>query len=277
MGRHRRRWRTGGHDGGGNGREKRSQGDSHREERIARQKIAHHGRWQVQCRQNSEFDTRKFLEKFKGNGKFLFSAFSQWSVQETLDFFHEHGVATKVENELRTFPVSNSAQSVWNVLAEYLKKNKVTIRSNSPVAGIMRDGGKITGVMLENKKPVRGRSIIIATGGTSRPETGSTGDGYAWLKNIGHTIVEPTPSLVPLAMKDPWIKRLAGVKLNDIKITVFQNNEKQNVLRGKILFTHVGVSGPTILNMSKDIGELLKIRRGHARARSFAHRGFREA
>ena len=207
---------------------------------------------------NSEFDTRKFLEKFKGNGKFLFSAFSQWSVQETLDFFHEHGVATKVENELRTFPVSNSAQSVWNVLAEYLKKNKVTIRSNSPVAGIMRDGGKITGVMLENKKPVRGRSIIIATGGTSRPETGSTGDGYAWLKNIGHTIVEPTPSLVPLAMKDPWIKRLAGVKLNDIKITVFQNNEKQNVLRGKILFTHVGVSGPTILNMSKDIGELLK-------------------
>lgn len=207
---------------------------------------------------NSEFDTRKLLEKFKENGKFLFSAFSQWGVKESLDFFHSRGMETKVENELRTFPVSDSAQTVLDVLEVNMRKNKVSLLPNSRVIEIVREDGKITGVKLENKKIIRGRSVIIATGGTSRPETGSTGDGYLWLKNIGHTIVEPTPSLVPVALKDRWVKKLAGVSLTDIKITVLQNNEKKNIVKGKILFTHVGVSGPTILNMSKGIGELLK-------------------
>ncbi|MES3006019.1 MAG: NAD(P)/FAD-dependent oxidoreductase [Patescibacteria group bacterium] len=207
---------------------------------------------------NSEFDDRKLLEKFKENGKFLFSAFSQWSVKETLDFFHLRGMNTKVENELRTFPVSNSAESVWNVLVENMKKYSVEVLSNSPVVEIVSENEAIVGIKLKNRKVIRGHSIIIATGGTSRPETGSTGDAYAWLKNIGHTVLEPTPSLVPIAVKDIWVKRLAGVSLTDIKISVFQNNEKQSVQKGKILFTHVGVSGPTILNMSKDVGELLK-------------------
>ncbi len=207
---------------------------------------------------NAELDTRKLLAKFKDKGKFLFSTFSQWGVKETLDFFHLRKMDTKVENELRVFPVSNSAQSVWNVLVENTKKYGVTGLSDSPVAGIVREEGVLVGVKLKNKKVIRGRSLVVATGGTSRPETGSTGDGYAWLKSIGHTIVEPTPSLVPIALKDKWIKKLAGVSLSGIKITILQNNEKQSVAKGKILFTHVGVSGPTILNMSKDIGELLK-------------------
>ncbi|MFH1192787.1 MAG: aminoacetone oxidase family FAD-binding enzyme [Candidatus Jorgensenbacteria bacterium] len=207
---------------------------------------------------NAEFDTRKLLEKFKGDGKFLFSAFSRWSVKETLNFFHERGMATKVEGELRAFPASNSAQSVLDVLAGYMKKHNVTVLSDSGVTAIVREGGALTGVRLKNKKVLRGRSIIIATGGTSRPETGSTGDGFTWLKNIGHTVIEPAPSLVPVAIKDAWVKKLAGTSLADIKITVFQNDVKQGAAKGKILFTHVGVSGPTILNMSKDIGELLK-------------------
>lgn len=207
---------------------------------------------------NSEFNTRKLLEKFKENGKFLFSAFSQHSVKETLDFFHERGMDTKVEKELRTFPISNSAQSVWDVLMADIKKHKVEILSNSPVTEIVKEENSIVGVKLKNKKIIRGRAIVIATGGTSRPETGSTGDGYLWLKKIGHTVIEPTPSLVPIALKDDWVKRLAGVSIPDIKITIFQNNEKQGVSKGKILFTHVGISGPTVLNMSRDVGELIK-------------------
>lgn len=207
---------------------------------------------------NSEFDDRKFLEKFKEAGKFLFSAFSQWSVKETLEFFHTNGMETKVEKELRTFPISNSAQSVWDVLVENLKKHNVTVLSNSPVVDIVIENKKVTGVKLKNKKVISGKSIIIATGGISRPETGSTGDAYKWLKDIGHTVIEPTPSLVPVALKDTWVNRLAGVSLTDIKLTTFQNDEKQDVVKGKILFTHVGISGPTVLNMSKDIGELLK-------------------
>jgi predicted Rossmann fold flavoprotein len=207
---------------------------------------------------NAEFDNRTFLEKLKGDGKFLFSTFSQWSVKETLDFFHAHGMKTKIENELRVFPVSDSARSVWDVLVNNLEQHRVKVFSNAPVIGIVREKNALTGVMLANKKVIHGRSIILATGGTSRPETGSTGDGYVWLKDIGHTIVEPVPSLVPIAMKDAWVKRLAGVKLSDIKITVFQNGQKQSAAKGKILFTHVGISGPTVLNMSKDVGELLK-------------------
>lgn len=207
---------------------------------------------------NSEFDTRKFLEKFKENGKFLFSAFSQYGVQDALAFFHSHNMDTKVEKELRTFPVSNKAQSVWDVLVSYMNKHNVTIQTQSEVTGIEIHENRATGVILKNKTVIYGKSIVIATGGTSRPETGSTGDGYMWLKKIGHTIIEPTPSLVPIATKDSWVQKLAGVSIPDVKITLLQNNEKQGTVKGKILFTHVGLSGPTILNMSKDVGELLK-------------------
>jgi len=207
---------------------------------------------------NAELDTRKLLSKFKDSDKFLFSAFSQWSVKETLDFFHKNNVETKIENELRVFPVSNSAQSVWDVLVDNLKKNNVTILSNSPVVDLIKENKKVTGIKIKNGEEIRSHSIIIATGGTSRPETGSTGDAYKWLRDIGHTVIDPTPSLVPVAIKDKWIKKLAGVTLPEVKITTFQNDKKQNSVKGKILFTHVGISGPTILNMSKDIGELLK-------------------
>jgi len=207
---------------------------------------------------NSELDTRKLLAKFKRDGKFLFSAFSKWAVTETLDFFHSRGMDTKVERELRVFPKSDSAQSVLDVLAKYLGENNVTVLCNSPVVQVVRESEALVGVKLKNKKVIQGRSIIIATGGTSRPETGSTGDGYEWLKSIGHKVIEPTPSLVPIAIKDKWIKKLAGVSIPEVKLAIFQNNENQGSLNGKILFTHVGVSGPTILNMSKDVGELLK-------------------
>ena len=207
---------------------------------------------------NSEPDTHKLLSKFKDRGKYLFSPFSEWGVKETLNFFHKNGVETKIEEGQRVFPVSNSAQSVWNVLVEYMKQYRVKVISNSPVVEIVKKGNVLVGVKLKNKEVIRCKAIVVATGGTSRPDTGSTGDGYAWLEKLGHTVVEPTPSLVPIALKDAWIKRLAGVRLDDIKITILQNGERQGIAKGKILFTHVGVSGPTILNMGKDVGELLK-------------------
>lgn len=206
---------------------------------------------------NAEFDNRKLLSKFKDNGKFLFSPFSEWDVQDTLDFFNKRGMPTKTEKEQRVFPVSDKAQSVWDVLVKYIKDNKVTILSNSSVTDFVLEDKKIIGVKIK-KDIVIGKSFVLATGGTSRPETGSTGDGFKWLKKIGHTVIEPIPSLVPISTKDSWVKRLAGVSLDNIKLTITQNNEKQNTLKGKILFTHFGISGPTVLNMSKDVGELLK-------------------
>lgn len=206
---------------------------------------------------NAQPDTRLFLEKFRRNGKFLFSAFSQWSVKESLDFFNSRGMRTKVENELRAFPASNTAQSVWDVLVGYLSEQKVTVRSNSPVVALVQEEGVLVGVELKNKKVVRAKKIIIATGGTSRPETGATGDAYAWLKSIGHEVVVPTPSLVPVATREGWVKKLAGVSMA-AKVVVLQSGIKQQEAKGKLLFTHVGLSGPLILNMSRDIGELLQ-------------------
>lgn len=207
---------------------------------------------------NAEFDTRKLLAKFKDADKFLFSAFSQWDAQKTIDFFHLRNTLTKIEKEQRVFPISDKAKSVWDTLVAYIGKNNVEVLSNSTVAEILVAEKIVTGVKLKNSKTILARSVVIATGGTSRPETGSTGDGYGWLRKIGHTVTDPTPSLVPIALKDAWVKKLSGVSLTDIKLTTFQNGEKQETKKGKILFTHVGVSGPTVLNMSKDIGELLK-------------------
>ncbi|MDQ2933257.1 MAG: NAD(P)/FAD-dependent oxidoreductase [bacterium] len=211
---------------------------------------------------NAEFDDRVLLAKFKDNDKFLFSAFSQYSVKEALDFFNSRKMETKVEAEKRVFPTSNSAQSVWNVLHDYLKASNVTIRSKAEVVGFIEDNTvkpkQIKSVQLKNGEQIFAKSFVLATGGKSRPETGSTGEGFDWLKQIGHTVVESDAALVPVKIKDAWVKQLQGVTLPSVKITLFQNETKQLVKKGKILFTHFGVSGPTILNMSKDIGELLK-------------------
>ena len=222
---------------------------------------------------NAEFDVRKLLAKFKDSDKFLFSAFSKWAVKETIDFFQDRGMQTKIEAGQRVFPASDSAQSVWDVLVEYMRSGKVTVRSNAPVVGFVKKEitaetaensanekiiGGIEAVELKNGELIYAKSFVLATGGKSRPETGSTGDGFTWLKKLGHTVSEPAASLVPIATPNEWVKRLQGISLENVKITVLQNNQKQAVKKGKILFTHFGLTGPTILNMSKDIGELLK-------------------
>jgi hypothetical protein len=139
-----------------------------------------------------------------------------------------------------------------------MKESGVFVLSNSPVGGFTRRAGVIESARLKNGKNVRARACVLATGGKARPETGSTGDGFAWLKNMGHTVIESDAALVPISIKDSWVKRLQGVNLSEIKIIIFQNGIKQGVRKGKILFTHFGVSGPMILNASREIGELLK-------------------
>jgi predicted Rossmann fold flavoprotein len=215
---------------------------------------------------NNEPDTKKLLTKFKDSGKFLSSPFSRWSVQESLEFFHTRNMPTKVEAEQRVFPASNTAQSVWDVLVGYLKEHQVTVISNVTVMKlhknekIQNSAGLTCGIKsaeLKDGRMIHAKSFILATGGTSHPETGSTGDGYAWLRTLGHTVIDASAALVPIALKAP-VKDAAGVALARAKITLFQNDIKQAQGIGKILFTHVGLSGPGILNMSREIGELLK-------------------
>lgn len=208
---------------------------------------------------NNKPDIRVMLAKYKESDKFLFSAFSQFAVADTLQFFNARGMAIKEEPEGRMFPVSNSAKSVWDVLVEYMKKTGVAVETNKNVVGVTID--KQTDeviIALADKSVIRSRKCIVATGGTSRPETGSTGEGFKWLKKLGHTIVKNDVALVPIALKDVWAKKLAGLSLQDIKLTTFQDDVKQKAYKGKLLFTHVGISGPTVLNMSRDVGKLLE-------------------
>lgn len=229
---------------------------------------------------NAEPDIRKLLARFRGSDQYLFSAFSQWGVAETFDFFHKNNMPTKIEALQRAFPASEKAQSVWDVLVDYMGRGKVTVISDTTVTGFETSPAQtqksaeknlaaagnstptITAVSTRTRgkgaSEIVGKTFILATGGISRPETGSTGDGYVWLRALGHNVIEPRASLVPVAVKEAWIKRVAGVSLPNAKVTFFQNNVKQDSKRGKILFTHVGLSGPLILNMSNDIGESLK-------------------
>lgn len=208
---------------------------------------------------NNKTEVRTMLEKYKGNDQFLFSAFSQFSVADALAFFHGRGMPTKEENEGRVFPVSDSARSVWDVLVQYMKEGGVKVQTGAEVAGLSIDqaNGQVV-VRLKNKQEIVGKTCIVATGGTSRPETGSTGEGFKWLKKLGHTVIENDFALVPVALSDAWAKKIGGVTLKDIKLTSVQNGQRQGSVKGKLLFTHFGISGPTVLNMSKEIGELLK-------------------
>ncbi|MBI5420843.1 MAG: NAD(P)/FAD-dependent oxidoreductase [Parcubacteria group bacterium] len=208
---------------------------------------------------NNKTEIRTMLSKYKENDQFLFSAFTQFSVKDTLMFFNSRGMATKEENEGRVFPVSNSAASVWEVLVKYMKEGGVEVQTGAEVVGLSIDSEtKNIIIATKGKKTIMAKSCVLATGGTSRPETGSTGEGFMWLKKLGHTIIENDFALVPVALSDAWVKKLGGVTLSDIKFTTFQNGQKQASMKGKLLFTHFGISGPMVLNMSKEIGELLK-------------------
>ncbi len=206
---------------------------------------------------NAELDNKKLLSKFKDSGKFLFSPFSQWSVRESLEFFHARDMRTTEEAEQRVFPLSNTARSVWDTLVGYVQKGNVTVLSNAAVVRLNTEDRSIISAELKGSKTVRAKSFILATGGTSHPETGSTGDGYKWLRTLGHSVSDASAALVPIALKDP-AKSAAGVAIRNAKVTLYQNDVKQAQKTGKILFTHVGLSGPCVLNMSRDIGELLK-------------------
>jgi hypothetical protein len=207
---------------------------------------------------NDTPDIRTFLAKLKNKGKFLFSTFSQHAVTESLEFFHSRGMETKVENENRIFPVTNSARTVYDVLLKYMTSNKVEIARGVTAKGFHIRDGKIVGLnIVAPAKSIVANSYILATGGTSHPETGSTGEGLQWLTSIGHTIVAPDAALVPIKIADKWVKDLSGVSNQNAKLTLVENGKRIKTLVGRMVFAHFGISGPLALNFSKDVREAM--------------------
>ncbi len=205
---------------------------------------------------NAEFNVREFLKIYGDGGKFLNSAFSKFSAKDTFEFFESKGLPLVVQARKRAFPKTEKALDVFNILNKFIISNGVKIKTNCGVKKILHEKGHITG--LETKDGTyTANSYILATGGLSHPETGSTGDGFKWLADLGHTVKKPTPTIVPLAVEEEWIKMLSGISLSFMKITFYLDGVKKFKKIGKILFTHFGLSGPLILNSSSEVSELL--------------------
>jgi predicted Rossmann fold flavoprotein len=209
---------------------------------------------------NAETDKGKFLDMFGKSGKFLYGAFNDLGPEETVRFFEKRGLATKTERGGRVFPVSDRSADVRRVLEDELMRTKVTILKNVRVKGLTRSGGRITAVKTEGKSvgEIAFKSIVIATGGLSYPDSGSSGDGFSWAQSFGHKLVDPKPALTPMFLREGFVAGLEGLSLRNVSISIYQSGKKQDERFGEAIFTERGISGPVILDMSKHTGELLK-------------------
>jgi predicted Rossmann fold flavoprotein len=201
-------------------------------------------------------DVAKLAQKYGKKGKFLMSALSAFRPGAVREFFAGNGVPTKVERNGRVFPASDQSKDVLDALIRVAKENGVTFLYGSSVSGFTLENKTISKLDLK-KREIIARNYIIATGGKSYPTTGSRGDGYGWAAEMGHTVVNPTPVLVPLKMKEDWLAELQGVSAGSVAVSVYQNDKKQFAQSGDLMFAHFGLSGPLALNMSGAIGKLL--------------------
>ncbi len=205
----------------------------------------------------ADFIPQELVKKYGREGDFLLSPLAALSVEKTIEFFEKRGLKTKIERGKRIFPESDKAGDVLKILTDYLKKSGVEVILNSGVKEIIKKNNKIEKLILSNGREITAKNYIIATGGKSYSETGSRGDGYKWAEELGHKIEKLRPALVPLKIKEAWPKMAQGLSLKNVELTVFLNGKKKDSRFGEFLFTHFGISGPIVLDLSGKVGELL--------------------
>jgi predicted Rossmann fold flavoprotein len=206
---------------------------------------------------NATFDTKELLPKYGTAEKFLYSAFDQFGVQDTIDFFEKRNLPIVVQAHNRAFPQSEKATDVTRIMTQFCTHPNVTILKNTIVTKINQTNSQIDFIETQKGERYTADAYILATGGLSHPETGSTGDGFKWLTDLGHTVKQPTPTLVPWTVSDSWIHEHAGTAFDNVKVTLFVDSKKYSSCTGRILCTHTGLSGPTILNHSSKLQDAL--------------------
>ncbi len=200
------------------------------------------------CNLTNRCDRDEFLRNVPVNPRFMYSAVSAFSPEDTIELFEGLGVALKTERGNRVFPVSDRAGDVVMALKRYTDRSGVKTLHTAAV-GVTAENGEISGVQTEQGF-FQSRTVIIATGGLSYPATGSTGDGYRFAAELGHTIIEPRPSLVALESSDGFCRELAGLTLKNVALRLFENGREIYSDFGELLFTHTGISGPTVISAS---------------------------
>ena len=211
------------------------------------------------CNITSSIPMEEFISNIPGNGRFLYSSFQNYTNEDIINLLKEQHVEVKEERGNRIFPVSDHSQDVLNAFIRKLNSLKVQIKTNTKVKKILVEevdrGKRAIGVILENGEKIKADKIILATGGKSYPATGSTGDGYEMVKELGHSIEKIKPSLVPLTASEEslkFCKQMQGLSLKNVGITLIDKEANKTIYEdfGEMLFTHFGVSGPTILSSS---------------------------
>ena len=200
------------------------------------------------CNLTNMCDNDEFFNSVVHNPRFLYGALSRFSAQDTYDFFENLGVELKIERGNRVFPVCDRAMDVVDALCNYAKRNARIV--NGTAKEIITEKGAVCGVKLSNGRVIDCDRVIIATGGLSYPKTGSDGDGYRLAKQVGHTIIDTKPSLVPLEIKEKFCEYLMGLSLKNISVSFEHKGKIIYNDFGEMLFTHFGVSGPVILSGS---------------------------
>lgn len=211
------------------------------------------------CNITNAAEIEDIIAAYPRNGKFMYSALYTFTNDDIVKLIEDNGTVTKVERGGRVFPVSDKASDVVNALKKYaLKSNVELVRARAK--SIIIENGAVKGVKTSAGDFFAER-VIVCTGGKSYPKTGSTGDGYIFAKQAGHTVIEPKPSLVPIVTEEKWARDLMGLSLRNVGITAFDSKDKKAYSDfGEMLFTHFGISGPIVLSMSAHLRENEKYR-----------------
>jgi len=208
------------------------------------------------CNLTNTASTDTFIKKFQDNGKFLRHAFHQLTSGALLQFFNSKGLAFKVEPNGKVFPATDKASSVVLALEQYLQERHVNIIYRSCVTCI--DPTNDYFLIKTGDDIYEAKRLVLATGGASYPTTGSDGSGAILANQLGHTLIPFTPALVPLKIAEPWVKDLQGLSLKDVHISLSHKGKQNSLRTGDILFTHFGLSGPLVIDLSADILYYLK-------------------
>lgn len=209
------------------------------------------------CNITNACDMSDFIKNTPGNGKFLYGAYERFTNEDLLQLLHDAGLETKVERGGRVFPASDSALDVRNTFMKLMKHYGVDVHLEEPVKKLLIDDGVVTGVVTD-KETYHVDAVVIATGGKSYPATGSTGDGYMLAAQVGHTITDIRPSLVPIVTEESWVKDLMGLSLRNVELSVVAKNKVQAKMFGEMMFTHFGITGPIVLSLSHTVGKLMR-------------------
>lgn len=215
----------------------------------------------TRCNVTNRTSRDNLIKHIPGNGKFLYGALNQFDQEDIIHFFESRGVALKEEDHGRMFPTTDSAKTILNCLLQELKAYNVPIIQSSPVQELVINNQKLEGVLCKNGETYKASQLILATGGKAYPKTGTTGDGYSFAKQAGHTITTLYPTEAPLLSKDWFIqdKRMKGVALRNVLVSLTDENQKLiTAHQMDMIFTHFGYSGPAILRASGHVNQFLK-------------------